>query len=259
MNPNPQIAGLIEEGEAFRTLSARAAARPIPRTLARKDRVFHTGMAVAFLVTAFLGFAPTYFLRGFSDRPPLTPLLHIHGLVFTGWLILVLVQSGLIKADRVRLHMTLGIGGAILAAVMVPLVIMVSVAGFRHGAGGMDAEDPVVFLIFPVGQALMFGGVMAAAIWKRKTPEVHRRLVLVANAIVISPAISRLPFGGNPMVSLLLTSLFIVAGMVHDRKSGRRIHPIYIWSAVLLLLSGPVRFGLGHTEAWRAFAHFLTR
>jgi hypothetical protein len=248
MNPNSQVAGLIEEGEAFSTLSAKAAARATPKPLARRDRLFHTGMAVAFLATTFAGFAPTYFL-----------LLHVHGLVFTAWLVLVVIQSGLIKAERVRLHMTLGIGGAVLVAVMVPLVIMVSLAGFRHGTGGLNGDDPVVFLIFPIGQALMFGGVMAAAIWKRKNPEIHRRLIIVANAIVISPAISRLPFGGNPMVSLGLTSLFIVAGMVHDRWSGRRIHPIYIWSAVLLLLSGPVRFALGHTAAWRALALFMAQ
>jgi hypothetical protein len=259
MNPNPQVAGLIEEGEAFRTLSAKPAAPAVPKPLARRDRVFHTAMSVAFLVTAFLGFAPTYFLRGFSTLPPLSPLLHIHGLVFTAWLVLVVIQSGLIKADRVRLHMTLGIGGAILAAVMVPLVIMVSIAGFKRGAAGINGDDPVVFLIFPIGQAFMFGGVMAAAIWKRKNPEIHRRLIIVANAIVISPAISRMPFGGNPMVSLFLTTLFIVAGMVHDRWSGRRIHPVYLWSAVLLLLSGPVRFGLGHTAAWRALAQFMAQ
>ena len=85
----------------------------------------------------------------------------------------------------------------------------------------------------------------------------YLKLPLVATAIVITPAISRLPFVGNPVVSLVLTALFIVAGMIHDRKSGRPVHPVYIGSAVLILLSGPVRFALGHTEAWQSFARYL--
>ena len=81
------VKGLIEEGEAFRTASeAVTPANPAP--VRRSARVFHTAMAVAFLLTAFAGFAPTYFLRGLSTRPPLSPLLHVHGMAFTSWLVL---------------------------------------------------------------------------------------------------------------------------------------------------------------------------
>jgi hypothetical protein len=237
------VDGLIEEGEAF-------------RRVVRGARVFHTGMAIALLVTVVAGFAPTYFLRGLSDRPPLSPLFHVHGLVFTSWLLLLLTQTALVARHRVDWHRRLGIGGAVLAAVMVPLGIMAGIAGARHGTatGGLE---PLVFLIFPVGQIVMFAGFMGAAVWKRRQPEIHKRLVLLSTVVVVTPAISRLPFVPNPMISLLLSALFVVAGMVHDWRSRGRVHPIYIWGVVVIVLSGPVRFALGHTAAWQSFARFL--
>src|SRR6185295_11140879 len=110
------VEGLIEEGEAFRKLR-----------VATRARRFHVGMSVAFLVTAFAGFAPSYYLRGLSDRPALSPLLHVHGLVFTSWLVLLFVQSTLVSARRVDWHKRLGIAGAVIAATMVPLGVMAGI------------------------------------------------------------------------------------------------------------------------------------
>jgi hypothetical protein len=221
-------------------------------------RVFHTGMAVAFLATVFAGFAPTYFLRGLSDKPPLSPLLQVHGLVFTSWLFLLLAQTALVATHRVSWHRRLGIAGAMLAAVMVPLGIMTAVSGARHEIA-TGASAPLVFLIFPIGQMILFAAFIGAAVWKRRQPEIHRRLVLVSTALMVTPAISRLPFVPNPMVSLLLTAMFVVAGMVHDWRSRGRVHAVYILGAVVIVLSGPLRLALGHTSAWQAFARFLVQ
>jgi hypothetical protein len=40
------------------------------------DRLFYMGMSLAMALTVFAGFAPTFFLKLFSDSPPLSPLLH---------------------------------------------------------------------------------------------------------------------------------------------------------------------------------------
>ncbi len=67
-----------------------------PRTVnvnRRRERVFYTGMAAAFVLTVFAGFARTYYLRPYFGTPALTPLLHLHGVVFTSWLVLLLAQT----------------------------------------------------------------------------------------------------------------------------------------------------------------------
>jgi hypothetical protein len=260
---NTNVQGLIEEGEAFNALGGEPAAAARPRSraeLARADRAFYRGVSVAFLVTALVGFGRTYFLKTAFHTPPLTPLVHVHGLVGTAWLVLLVAQTALVSARRVDLHMKLGIATALVAAAFVPLGIMVPLEMARHGA---ITTQRLVFLIFPLGQALMFGGFVGAAIWCRRRTELHKRLMVVGTAIMVAPAFSRLlmlvpmPEGPRPVVALVLTTAFVFAGMLHDWRARGRVHHVYIWGALAIFLSGPVRFGLGHTAAWQALARHL--
>ena len=226
-----------------------------PLSSARHDRVFHTGMAVALLITAIAGFGPTYFFKPVLASPPLSPLLHIHGLVFTAWLVLLIVQSGLVRAHRIDLHKRLGIGGAVLATAMVVLGVMAAVYGARHGRSA-DGMEPLAFMIFPFGQTLLFGGFVGAALWKRRQPELHRRLILLGTICLMTPAISRI-VDHRAVLASLLTLIFVVVAMIHDWKSSRRVHPLYIFGFAILLISGPGRAAFANTEAWQAFARFL--
>jgi len=212
-------------------------------------------MAVALLITAVAGFGRSYFFKPVLASPPLSPLLHLHGIVFTAWLVLLIVQSGLIRAHRVDLHKRLGIAGALLAAAMVVLGIMVAVTAARHGksAGGLA---PLAFMIFPFGQTVMFGGFVGVGLWKRRQPELHRRLILLGSITLMTPAISRLVHEQAVLASLL-TLIFVVVAMFHDWRSRRRVHPLYIVGFLILLLSGPGRAALAETPVWQNFAQWL--
>jgi hypothetical protein len=238
------INGLIEEGEAF----ARLGSAP-----SRSARRFHVGMSIALLLTAFAGFAPSYYLRSLSDRPPLGALLHVHGLVFTSWLVLLFTQSALVSARRVDLHRRLGIAGALIAATMVPLGFMAALEAGRSWL--VTGKQPLGFVIFPLGQILMFAVFVGAALWKRRTKEVHRRLILLASITTITAALARIVV--HPLLALALSALFIVAGMVHDWRTQRRVHPVYIWGGLVFVLSGPLRFAIARTAACEHLACWL--
>jgi phosphatidylserine synthase len=81
-----------------------------------RDRRFFTGMAIAAALTVFVGFAPTYYVRGLSEAHPLSPLVHLHGIVSTAWILLFLSQTSLVAARRTDLHRRLGIAGVVLAS-----------------------------------------------------------------------------------------------------------------------------------------------
>jgi hypothetical protein len=66
----------------------------------QRDRLFFSGMAVAAAIVIFAGFAPTYYLKAAFDAPELSPLLHTHGLIFTSWIVLFVVQTRLIAGRR---------------------------------------------------------------------------------------------------------------------------------------------------------------
>ena len=59
----------------------------------RRERMLYTGMSIAFLLTVIAGFSRTYFLRPYFNPQPLIPLLYLHGIIFSAWLILLLTQT----------------------------------------------------------------------------------------------------------------------------------------------------------------------
>ena len=230
-------------------------ARSTPKDPARRDRIFHLGMAVAFLLTALVGFGPTFFLKPIRPSTPLSPLLQVHGLVFTTWLLLLILQSGLVRANRVGLHKRLGIFWAVVAALTVVLGLLVSIDGARRGTSA-DGLDALGFLVFPLGQTLLFAGFTGLGIWKRRQPELHRRFILLGTICMMTPAISRM-VDKRSVLAMFLTLSFVVVAMIHDWLARRRVHPIYVWGGALLLVSGPLRFALGSSAAWHTFARWL--
>jgi hypothetical protein len=75
---------------------------------------------------------------------------------------------------------------------------------------------------------------------------------------MMTPAISRM-VDKRSVLAMFLTLIFVVVAMAHDWKTRRRVHPIYIWGGVILLVSGPLRFALGSSAAWHSFALWLVR
>jgi hypothetical protein len=249
--------GLIEAGEALRTLGADFTPVAARKVIARSDRVFHSGMAIAFLVTAFIGFAPTYYLKSVTDAPPLSPLLHVHGVVFSAWLLLLLTQTSLVAARRVDAHRRLGMFGAALALAMIPLGVTAAIEAARRGVSNAGL-DPISFLVLPLGQIALFAAFIGAGLLHRRRPELHRRLVMLATINLMAPAFARFPFVGKLSVApVVLSVLFVVAAAIHDKRTRGRVHPIYIAGGLIILVSGPARFALAHTEPWQAFARFL--
>jgi uncharacterized membrane protein YozB (DUF420 family) len=225
------------------------------------DRLFYTGMSTATVVTVFVGFAPSYYLKDYFGAPPLAPLVHVHGLVFTSWIVLFFAQTVLIARHRVSVHRRLGLAGTGLAALLVVVGLATAVGSVRRNVatGGTGA---LAFLATPFGDMLVFAILATAGILYRRRPETHKRLMLVATIALLSAPISRWPLAiiqRGPVTLFLLTDLFVLAGVCYDLASRRRVHPAYVWGGLLLVISQPVRLAISHTDAWLAFANKLVR
>src|SRR6476659_8123525 len=84
----------------------------------RRERIFYTGMSIAILLTVFAGFSRTFYLRPLFNPPPLIPLLILHGVIFTSWIILLVTQTTLVAANKTRVHRKLGVAGLVIAISM---------------------------------------------------------------------------------------------------------------------------------------------
>jgi uncharacterized membrane protein YozB (DUF420 family) len=228
----------------------------------RRDRWFFTGMAVAALLTVFTGFAPSYYLGQFFDAPPVSTLVHLHGVVFTSWTLLFLTQTSLIAARRTHVHRRLGVAGGGLALLMLVVGYLTAVEAARRGVTPPGGPPPLAFLSVPLGTLVVFTILVGSGLYNRRRSETHKRLMLLATITLLTPAIARigrLMELQGPPVAIGGTCLFVLACLLYDRAANGRVHPAFLWGGLFLMLSLPVRFAAGRTDAWLPFAEWLTR
>jgi hypothetical protein len=225
--------------------------------LPRNDRLFFAGMACTAAITVFAGFAPTYFLRS-AALPPLSPLLQVHGLVFTSWISLFLAQTTLVAARRTDLHRRLGIAGAILAVVLVIVGVTAAIDLLRRGVVFNDI-DPRVFLAIPLGDMVVFPILVTAGIAFRRVAKTHKRLMLLATITLMTAAVARIvaPLNGGPLVFFGVTDLFVAAAVAYDLLSRRFVHPATIFGGLSIVVFKPLLLIVASTAPWLAFADAL--
>jgi hypothetical protein len=213
------------------------------------------------VLTVFLGFAPTYYLKGWFGGPPLTPLVHFHGLVFTCWILLYFAQTVLIARHRIGLHRRLGMAGAGLAVLLVVVGLATTVQAIRRVAAGGPGL-PLPLLPIPLGSLAVFAMLATAGMLHRRRPETHRRLMLLATISLVEAAVARWPLAivqASPVAWFVGTDLFVLAGAGYDLASRRRIHSAYVWGGLFLFISQWLKLLIGHTDTWFAVAGWLAR
>jgi hypothetical protein len=237
-----------------------------PASVAAHDRTiehrFFTAMAIAIAVTVLAGFTRTYYLRAYFGGTPISTLLHVHGFLFSAWIVLYLTQTSLVAADRVRIHRRLGVAGGVLAGVLVLVGITTAIVRVRQGAAPPGGPPPLVFLVVPLTDMVVFAGLLAAGLYYRRQMAVHKRLMLLATVALLAAPIARLPFGflhGSILAVFAMADVFVVALVAYDFAMYRRIHRATAWGGFALVASQPLRLMLGGTPAWLAFAGWLTQ
>jgi hypothetical protein len=227
-----------------------------------RERAFFTGMAVAILITVFAGFSRTYFLRRYFTPGPLLPLLHLHGLIFSSWIALFITQTALVAAKRIRTHMILGIAGGVIAALMVVVGSVTAVIRAK-GPSPIPNVNPLSFLTIPLGDMLVFAILVSAAFYFRRRADVHKRLMLLATIGILPAAVARLPFAFiqqyGPLAFFGLSDLFIIPCLIFDFVTRGRPHRATMLAGALIVISHPLRLMIGTTNAWLAFATWITQ
>ncbi|MEQ1735497.1 MAG: hypothetical protein ABL886_03610 [Rhodoglobus sp.] len=147
------------------------------------DRVFFGLAGAWFVVLTFVGFAPSFFLR--ADPEPLPVHLVVHGVVYSAWVVLFLVQVLLIARGRARWHATLGIASLVLLLLMIPVGFHVVLVKAASGDKGAD-EAGFNLAQLSLGFVFAFTGIAL-----RRRPHVHKRLMLFATTMLTVAAADR--------------------------------------------------------------------
>jgi hypothetical protein len=190
---------------------------------------FYFCMALLMAGFSVWGFSYTVDARLIHAKPPRPLLLWFHGAAFTGWIVLFLVQSALVRVHKVRVHRTLGWFGAALATFMVVSGFIVSVIMVRFEMTVLNLKNVAPFLAILWCDLIIFGGCMALAIYFRRRPEYHRRLVFLATCQLTQAAFVRFHHIGYHNLFYPALDLLIVAGILRDLILDGRVNRVYLY------------------------------
>jgi hypothetical protein len=240
-----------------------------------RDFVILAGLCAAI---AFTGFAGTYWLQLPAGTFVGSPLVHLHGLLFSAWTLFFVWQAALIANRRNASHRAWGLAGIALATAMLFTGTAVAITGLQDRIAHGDAALGGAFFIVPISTVFLFAGFVTAAMIRRRRTDWHKRLMLVATASLLNAAIARFFFlaftGGGPgmrpgfgpaqpaanaLVPGLLADSVIVLAMMFDWRTRGRPHPAYLWGLGITLAVQILRGPVSQTESWADFAGFLAR
>jgi hypothetical protein len=230
---------------------------------ATRERRFYSRMAIALVVIVFLGFAPSFYLRGYVNlprpNPTLPPAVLMHGLLFTAWMLVLIVQTQLVKAGRRDVHMKLGILGMTLALLMIPVMYLASVWQVAR-ANQPPFTDPLTWTIVPLAVIIPFA-VMVWNGWKHRfNAQWHKRSMLSAAILVVAgPAIGRLPIAPPTIVGFtiifLLGFLLFLPLVVWDKRTQGQVHAATWLGLAMLAVSVVIPLAVFWTGAdWGSVA-----
>lgn len=218
------------------------------------ERGLYLFLSLVMWAIAVAGFWPGYIGPALDGTLDKTGAVHLHVVVYVGWLVLFTLQSTLPMARKGRLHRKVGrfgIGYGVLVWI-VGFGVTFSRFGDRVRAG--DMAEASFQVLPPFTDMLVFPVLFGLAIHYRTRPEIHKRLMVVTGTMLMVAAASRMILTGlieSPLVVLAIWLSPILIAVAHDGWFQRRLHPVYGFGFFGLVVLN-ARLALVETEGWRA-------
>lgn len=198
-------------------------------------------LAVA-LVMALLNIGAFSFFAAMGISSFRAPIyVHVHAVLFMGWVVLFALQVSLAASGNLALHRKLGWVAAVWALAMVVVGTMTTVWTMQKG-GVPFFFLPAQFLVINPLSVALFAALLIGGVVKRRDREWHPRLIVCGMAAIMGPSFGRLlpaPLLMYGMVTAIFIGMvaFPVAGIVRDKLRYGRVHPAWwVGLASLLLL-----------------------
>jgi len=231
---------------------------------------FYFRMAIVFVVIAFLGFTPTYWVPVSSGTFAAPPIVHVHGALLFSWTLLYLAQASLVASGNVRLHQSVGLIGIALFSVMCCSIVATRLILLHREIQQGYGDAARQFSAIALCSLPLLAGFFIAAMSNVRRPDLHRRLMYLLTVALMIPAIARVflvllqPAGASgppPLVVLvpptLTAALLIIPAIIHDRRELGRVHPVFSYGSMILVLSTLAIVPFASTPAWRVMIRAL--
>jgi hypothetical protein len=115
----------------------------------------------------------------------------------------------------------------------------------------------LAFVIVPFFTIIVFPALVGAALFYRRKPDIHKRLMLIATLELVTAGVGRIPGAGSMPLFFVLTDAGLAAILAYDLISLRRPHAATVWGGLFLIATQIIRTTAGGTATWIAFARVL--
>jgi FtsH-binding integral membrane protein len=215
------------------------------------DKYFYFTMSLLVAAIVVWGFSHSVDANLFHPALPRPFLLWMHATAFSGWVVFFILQSALVRTHNVRVHRSLGWFGVALGTVMVPLGITTAIVMGRFDIYRLHQKGADAFLIVPFYDMLAFAVCLALAIYWRRKPELHRRLMFIATCGLLDAAFGRVDYVLSNSLYFACADAVILLGVGRDLIVNRRVHKAYLIALpALMVCQGFVVYTLRSGSHW---------
>ncbi|HEY9283379.1 MAG TPA: hypothetical protein VIP46_07990 [Pyrinomonadaceae bacterium] len=243
--------------------NANTLRRPADHSRLRRpsDRRLFLAAAIIFPLVVLVGYFRSYYFSAFFDVPAVANrLVHAHALVMTLWVVYFSAQIALIRTKNVRLHMTTGMVGVALAALVVVVGMATAYDAQLVRGAAPPGINPHSFFVLPALDMMLFVVFFAAAVYYRKRPTEHKTLMLMTAIAFVPAALFRLPVVAPQFMLHWAFGVPLLAALAclgwHTAKHGK-LNRVFAASVLLLVAAHPLRLFLLGSEHWLRFAAWL--
>ncbi|GAA0274645.1 hypothetical protein GCM10009127_14010 [Alteraurantiacibacter aestuarii] len=222
---------------------------------------FHLWLVLAMAAFVFTGFGLTYLGPvAAGTRTGDAPIVHLHGIAFFSWMVLLVVQALLVNMRNVKLHRSLGMFGIAVATLVVVMGVFITIAA--ASTTDLVGNGPGVFYLSvfaPPSFAILF----VMAIRAVKTPVVHRSLILIATISILMPGINRVYMAGVgldyvPFVQTYMTmNAFLAAVVWHEWRGAGTVSRATWIGAAIVVVPQLLLYPVSSTKGWADFVFWL--
>lgn len=249
-------------------LGSRQSGSPVARVI---DRWIYVFMAGWFLLITLVGFVPFTIDRlqanAAGTKPPFPPILHVHAVLMSAFLLLLLIQTILMATGRSERHQWLGRAAIVLVPAMVVAMILLVPTTYRLGWSFAQSAPPDIraklmkplthdnTLLLQIRAIVLFPLFMAIALKARRSdPALHKRMIFLGSVDLLLAAVDRMRWLprplGHPLSSDLYLLLILSPMFVWDLVRGMRGARAYVlWAVIFAVGSVPV-YLLWGTHWW---------
>jgi len=239
----------------------QAISRTAPSTVSGGlGKYFYLFMSLLIVAVIVYGFSFTIGNNLIHPTVPRPWILYVHATVFSGWLVFFILQSTLVRSGRVQWHRRLGLFGVALGT-LIPIVgVSTAVVMGRFNTVSLHATHAESDLIIPLFDMVCFASTFPLALYWRKRPELHRRLILVATCALTAAGFGRFPERILPPYLFYAgVDLLILLGVARDLIVSRAVHRVYLFVLPSFILGQTIvtYISFHNVRFWLRIAHAI--